>query len=268
MKRVILSASALLIFILTLCTIGIALAALPSIGSFPGTPVSRWNLNEETGTRADDVGSNDLTENGTGGVDFAAGQFDENAADFESTETDYLSIADGSQTGLDQTDAVFSISGWVKFETLSTGDSQVLWSKTTTSQIGWEFYFIDDTTDKLVYEVRNSGGPTVSVTRDWEGAAADTWFFITAVSNGASSGLFVDGVQLGADISGATSVADVTAPFQIGTYFEGLSLFDGLMQDVTFFSDALSDEQVTELYDSYFAPPAEETAAPITIIYY
>src|SRR3972149_3788310 len=76
-------------------------ASLPPNSYFPSSSdiVSRWRLGEANGVREDTAGNNDLSDNNT--VLAAAAQFGANGADFELDTAESLSIADGSQTGLE-----------------------------------------------------------------------------------------------------------------------------------------------------------------------
>ena len=76
--------------------------------------ISWWELNEESGERADSHGVNNLSDINT--VLFAAGKVG-NAADFELTNSEELRIADGDQTGLDIA-GDFTIAFWMKLEQL------------------------------------------------------------------------------------------------------------------------------------------------------
>jgi len=97
----------------------------------PGGLVGYWKLDEVAGVRADSSGNNNnLTENPTvGSIAEDYWSTGENSADFENDSTEYLSITDAAQTGLDISGAsgVFSFSAWVKFE--SMGATQYLAGK-------------------------------------------------------------------------------------------------------------------------------------------
>lgn len=75
--------------------------------------VSYWPLGEESGVRADLVGTNDLTDNNTVGFasvtgppNFPAGK----VASFVAANSEYLSLA----SGIAELDDQFTIAGWVK----------------------------------------------------------------------------------------------------------------------------------------------------------
>ena len=75
-----------------------------------------WKLNEESGTRYDETtNDNDLTDNAT--VLYGTGKIG-NAADFELATSEYLSITDAAQTGLDITGEI-TIACWIKPESIN-----------------------------------------------------------------------------------------------------------------------------------------------------
>jgi len=80
--------------------------------------ISAWLLNESSGTRFDETSNNnDLTDNNTVGFN-ASCEFD-GCGDFEDTNTEFLSITDASQTGLDITGDM-TICGFANFESLGS----------------------------------------------------------------------------------------------------------------------------------------------------
>src|SRR6056300_583443 len=86
--------------------------------------VSFWKLDEASGTRVDAFGSNDLTDNNTvGQATSLTGVPYTEGADFERGNTEYLSITDASQSGLSPLSSDFSVSVWVKFESLPGGSA-------------------------------------------------------------------------------------------------------------------------------------------------
>jgi len=81
-----------------------------------------WLMEETSGSRADASGEgNTLTDNNT--VDSSAdSQEGSRSADFESTNSEYLSIADASQSNLDITGDM-TVAAWIKAETITNGAS-------------------------------------------------------------------------------------------------------------------------------------------------
>lgn len=88
-----------------------------------GGMVAAWNLDEESGTRFDSVGSNNLTDNST--VGFVADGKVGNAADFVAANSEYLSIADNSN--LSTGDVAFWGSNWVRRQEVSASNKPVIY---------------------------------------------------------------------------------------------------------------------------------------------
>ena len=75
--------------------------------------ISYWKLDETGGTREDIHGPNDLTDNNTvGNIDPGIISL---GADFIAANSEYLSIEDGAQSGLDPANGV-TVQAWVKLK--------------------------------------------------------------------------------------------------------------------------------------------------------
>lgn len=80
--------------------------------------ISYYKLDESSGNASDSVGSNTLTN--VNSVVYATAKLNK-GADLERSSSQYLSIADGSQSGLDITGNI-SVSAWIKIESLPTAN--------------------------------------------------------------------------------------------------------------------------------------------------
>ena len=151
--------------------------------------------------------------------------------DLEAGSSQYLSIADASQTGLDITGDI-TMECWVKFESLpSSGSGMRIFDKDNySSSRGYYFDFIDRTSSPIGKHLNAyfdiSGDNTARVA--WS-PSTDTWYHI-AVTRNATSGdvkFYVDGSQQGSTQS--TDSGDIdnsTAPFNIGARY-GLAIVTG-----------------------------------------
>lgn len=228
--------------------------ALPLTASLPqsGSIVSRWKLDETSGNRADSVGSNTLVDQNT--VGYVAGQFSTNAANFVRTNSEYLSISDASQTGLDITGDL-SWSAWVNFQTLS--GYHLLFGKSfhTGNQRSYLLYEYTSGADQIFSFQTNPDGVSNSTgTVTWAAAETAAWHHI-ALAYDASAGsakLYIDGTQYGSTMTGlATSNFNSSSEFAIGSYHTS-DYMDAYMQDALIWSYQLSDTDVTNLYNAYF----------------
>lgn len=237
--------------------------ALPSTASLPqsGSIVSRWKFDEASGNRADSVGSNTLTDNNT--VTSAAGQFSTDAADFEAGNTEYLSIADGSQSGLDLS-GDFSLGVWVKVESTPTGTGYTIINKMGAVD-GDESYVIEYRdfagTIRLRCFFENSSNAGTDARRT-QTLTTGTWYHLVCVvtASGPTVQFYLDGAALGASTmvdSSATSIRNSGATFSVGYRADpAIFPFDGMMQDMVLWNLALSGAEVTSFYNAYFAAAA------------
>lgn len=219
-------------------------ADLPQSGSI----VSRWLLIEASGNRSDSVGSNTLTDNNTvtagAGLDGAW----TNSADFEATNSESLSVADASQTGLDPAGA-FSIAVWVKKESL--GNMGLVAKVIASGGPGTSYYrFINDSNDTVFLDVWNGSATNSAATSAT--LSTGVWYHVVCVYDPSTRiSIYLNGVRDGHNTTSIPSaLPNNTYPFQVGAYQSGL-YFDGLMQDVIFWNVALTDAEVARLYSKY-----------------
>jgi len=201
-----------------------------------------WLLNETSGARADEsVNTNNLTDNNT--VLFGTGQFG-NAADFELSNSEYLSITDGSQSGLDVTgDITFGL--WYKPETVGIQASLI--GKSGTSK----GYNLQARTDNTVLCLSSSDGSafdgqffsTTTLT-------ISTWYHIVCRISSTTMTIWIDGTQeTGSDTTNG-SINNSTAVFMLGANDAPTNFTDGLVDDAFIFSEALSEAQIDDIKDN------------------
>lgn len=213
--------------------------------------VSYWKMEEASGNRADAHGSNTLTDNNT--VTSGTGKID-TAADFERTNSERLTIADASQTGLDFT-GDFSASVWVNLEAALDGTlieyNLISKYRPTGNQRSYSFnYTWNGGTPRLQF-VSSTNGAGASVGSANVTLSAATWYhlvFIYTASAG-SVEFFVDGSSIGSDTALGTSIFNGTADFEIGA--QNAAFFvDGLIDEVAVWSRVITSDEVAEIYNS------------------
>lgn len=214
----------------------------PVNAATPTDYVSCWDLDETSGTRVDanTTNSNDLTDTNT--VLYATGK-QGNAADFESTNTEYLTITDANQVGLDfSTAATFSY--WVNFE--SDTDAVVI-DKTRAGGAPTNSYWILHQGGTGNYNgFSNSAETYLAVLHTLNNA---TWYHVVWTYNAGTAEMFVDGVSKGTASNG-TSLTNTTAPFTLGRVnkYTG-NYMDGLMDIVEVYDRVLTGTEITDLYN-------------------
>ena len=186
-----------------------------------------WPLNEASGTRVDDVGSNDLTDTNT--VASAAGVFG-NAADFEAGNSESLDSASTSdlQTG----DVDFLWRAWVKLESVPT--FPVLLRKGNAGNAAREYVlFYDHVSSRLTWEVCSAGSTATQVLANTAGAlSTGTWYLVHAWHDSVNN-------QIGVSANGVTDTAahsdgvrSSTGAFNLGAGTDQSIYWDGLIDDV------------------------------------
>lgn len=213
--------------------------------------VSCWELQETSGARVDSHGTNDLTDNNT--VGYGVGHILTNAADFEQTNSEYLSIADASQTGLDgMSDLSFSF--WFKLE--STSDYGTYVSKWGNSTATYSFLVrqaIGDLDTMAVYvgDGTNVGGGNIT------GLALSlaTWYHavVTFDSSTGDIKLYINNVLKGTIASSVTGIANTSPDFMLGVADNGGTpawFLDGMLEQVCIWSKVLTSTEITDLYNS------------------
>jgi hypothetical protein len=221
--------------------------ALPAVSALPqsGSIISRWKLEETSGTRSDDVGSNNLTDNNT--VTGGTGKFGDTCSDFEAGNSESLSIADASQSGLDFAGS-FTLACWVKLESSPSGagtDYQIMRKYGT---YGYSFY-VNSADDLGLYINTPSGDDNIEFAQTF---TVGEWTHVAMVyATSTRVTLYINGVQ----VSESTSSISTNSTANTGVFYLGrnatASYFDGLMQDAMCWSVALTDAEVAQLYNAY-----------------
>lgn len=172
--------------------------------------------------------------------------------DLELSSSQYLSIADASQTGLDLT-GDFTLECWIKAETNNT--TRYVLAKHTSGQTSYILYLTSN--GKVGLDVSDNGTTNAGhfvdfVTQNIVIPSTGTWHHI-AISYDASETtpiIYVDGVSKTFDTSGTvgTSVFNGTAPFEIGTDASRTYYYDGLIDDVRVWNDIRTGTEISDNY--------------------
>lgn len=214
-----------------------------------------WKMEETSGTRYDETANNnDLADNNT--VLYGTGKIG-NAADFESTNSEFLSIDDNASLSIT---GDLTISCWVNIESKPGGFGYRFvgkWSGTPSTQYAYVFQFYDDSgTEKLLFAFRNSTGSPPSNNTDGYCTPTlntGTWYHLAVVVDvsAATITFYVNGVAQSTtyNYQNATSIVDTTAPFTVGQA-ESAGYYDGLLDELGIWSRILTSDEITALYNS------------------
>ena len=209
---------------------------------------------ETSGTRGDSHGSNDLTDNNT--VGFGTGIIS-NAADFEATNSEYLSITDAAQTGLDLgsggTD--FSISLWANFESLPGSGTYRTFFWKWNSGTNNRQYILDLTNASGTYKsavLLSSNGLAGAYSDEsvsLGSLSTATWYHIVYVYDASAGTLavYLNNSLAGTHTGTPTSIFNGNADFWIAN---GQGFQDGLLDEIGVWSKALDTTEISQLYNS------------------
>lgn len=219
----------------------------PSAGASPLLTdlVAFYKLEEASGTRADEVGSADLTDNNT--VTQAAGKFG-NAGQFTSANTEWLSSTD---VALTTGGGSFSVMAWIYLD--STGVFQDAVSKGTFGDNGSNFneyrLFINDL-NKAAFHLFN-GGDQYPVGNNDTAVTADAWHLLIGTYDAATGVLqiWLDAID-GYTVTSIPIPNTNSNPFQVGRGVNfSAGYFNGRIDSVGFWTRALTGTDVGLLWN-------------------
>jgi hypothetical protein len=192
---------------------------------------------------------NDVTGKNNGGssnVTYTTGKFNK-AASFNGT----TSYAYSSSTFSGINSSQFSVSCWVKFDTIGTNENIIMGRYTYTNS---DQQFIIRISANGQWQLSkyfgNGGGEGLTTT---ETASTNTWYHVVSVYDNTKMSIYVDGVLLKTEVGAGVANASPTSKLHIGGY-EALanndsSRMDGLIDQIRIYNGVLGQTQVTELYN-------------------
>jgi hypothetical protein len=211
--------------------------------------VIHWAMDEVSGSRVDSLTGNDLTDNNT--VGSAAGMFS-NAADFETANSEFLSIADNADVSWGDIEAMWRC--WVKLESKSA--TMAILSQWGPSGDHGYLLFYDSGADRFKFAVDNGLGTEIATADNFGSPSTATWYLIHAWHS--ASGNIV-GISVNAGTANTTSqsggVTNATAALKVGcngdTGGADGQFFDGLIDDIVLLkTNILSAAERTEDYNA------------------
>lgn len=216
--------------------------------------VSYWKLDEASGNAADSVGSNTLTNTGT--ATFSTGVIN-NAAYCASASTQYFTITDAAQSGLDlSTD--FTLAGW--FYLADTTVDTALITKTN-GGANQSYYMYTNMSGKIFVDISQDGTQTAAKyhrqqTDSIAIASNATWYYVAAtfVLSTNTTVIYLNGSSVPSSVGFGTgittSIFNSTAPFRIsGDGVDPGWKLNGRVDEVGVWSRALSASEISQLYN-------------------
>lgn len=239
------------------------MADIVSHASLTTSLLAYWKLEESSGTR-DNIHSAgfDLTANGTGGVGSGTGKIN-TGADFVRTDNDYLEYSGGSVTGTGN--GASSVSMWTKWD-IFTNETHWLFGHGGTS-VGTERSFGFYIASSLAKVYLDKAGADATGTATTTFATDGTWYHIVYVYNGTNVKCYIN-----------NSLFDTVSPpggsYNTGSTYLNISSraghnsiegHDGIIDEVGFWSKALSTDEITDLYNSGNGLPYEASTSIKTV---
>lgn len=210
--------------------------------------IAWWELNEESGTRVDAHGSNDLADNNT--VLFSAGIVG-NAAQYVNANTEFLSIADNDE--LSSGDVFIHWLTWVYLDNKTT---QQLFINKITGPNDFEYnvvYNLASDRLRLAISTEGTAGGVVTIDATTLGSPAiATWYMVDCYHDPTANLLAIrvnDGVK--DTTAHAGGIYSSASNFRLGGGTGGASGMDG-RQDITVIrkGSLFSDDEIEWHYNS------------------
>jgi len=225
----------------------LSLLLLPSsaYGALTDSLISYYPLDEASGARFDSVGVNDLTDNNT--VLSATAKLGL-GADFESGNSESLSITDASQVGLDIT-SDFSVCFWAQRES-NAGGSPYIYSKESNTNSGYSGVLGAGSTE-LRFRIGDGSGVETETLSSYTMPTASFDHICQVFDNTADTvTMYVNGAP-NTPTTASRAPSNNSRPFALGVDVEvaGTEFFDGILDEFGIWGRVLTDEEVLELYN-------------------
>ena len=219
----------------------------------PATLRGYWKLEETSGTRDDETGHNDLTDNG--GVGVATGRIG-SGADLEAGSSQYLSNTNTGSNSLVITDSL-TLVGWMQLETL-TDPHQIMAAKygygTGINRRAYRFDVRDSGT--ILGFIASPDGlfksdslleATVTPT-----LTTGAWYHVAAVFDAGQQTMtiYLDGAEIGARTVSFSTLYDTSDPFMLGADVKDnnpTQFFDGVLDEWRVYAAALDQSEIQDL---------------------
>jgi hypothetical protein len=199
--------------------------------------VSYWKLDESgtPGTLADAIGANPLTTSGSPSM--VAGKVN-NGIDLENGSSQYATITDGAQTGLDQT-VQWTLMAWIKLE--STGIHNYIAVKQN-SAISQGYALAINTSNNIhAYNADGAGSNNATA------LSSGTWYHVCAAYTGSRFYLYLNG-WFESNNAYATLPNDTAGNFYLGCRADPGYYFDGIIDELVACGRHLREEEVKSVY--------------------
>ena len=203
-----------------------------------------WKLGEVSGTRADSIGSNTLTDNNT--VTSATGIIG-NGAQFERDNSEHFSLADNDDMSMGA--ANFSFNLWLKPNNAS--EQSGLFGKYDNVSNGDEYFCYRRSDDTIWFVTFGGASRTNNESTGTVDEDVLTMLTITYTTSTKTSRIYFD-AGTAEDFVHNEDPIDQDSVFYMGKNIDqqASGYYDGLMDEVGVWKKVLTAAEITELYNS------------------
>jgi hypothetical protein len=217
---------------------------------------SYWKLDESSGNASDSVGSNTLTNNNS--ATYSTGKIG-NGVNFVAASSQSLSHVDDASF----TPTTMTWSFWVKVTSTpssNTGYGLIDKRDNTSGTNGYQIQYYNNAGTPYI-NLQSKGGTGYNWTYNIT-LTTGTWYHFTFVmSNGAAPVGYVNGILVTPTSSASGSTSNFATPLYFGRRSDG-SYLNGSMDEVGFWSRALTADEVSQIFNSGRANAHPFTATP------
>lgn len=209
------------------------------------TLVAHWKMNDNAASTAviDNIGGfNGVWQHGNTSTDSVAGKIN-NALSFDGTN-DYAIVSDNAVFNT----STFTVCAWLKHSTTPGAWDRIFTKKTNFSDSDGYDISCDGGTTNILYTSGSSG--TFATTDIGVSFNTGNWIHLVVIYNGTSITVYRDGSLKTTTGTIASVVSNAVTP-KIGKITaETTTMWDGLMDDIRYYNVALTQDQVTSIYNS------------------
>jgi len=208
--------------------------------------VAYWDLSEASGTRADGLGANNLTDNNT--VTGTTGPGSHNASLFTHANNESLSHTDNATLSMGDID--FTACVWIKFTTLILYTNIFGQWNSSTNQRSWTVYYDDNTF--LTFGASSNGTIETFLSNNNTGAiTTGVWYFVVVWHDSIGNTMnFQVNEGTVKSASYTTGVFDSSAVFNFGVHDGNTNYQDGAMAMAGLWKRILTAGERTTLFNS------------------
>ncbi len=150
----------------------------------------------------------------------------------------------------------FAVEGWIKFNSSPSGAGII--SRWDSSNIGQQSWLVAEQSGGIRFYFRSVSGGVLSVDTSTAVNDGNAHHVVVLVKPASNNGvqIFVDGQRNGTYTSSVTDVQISFVPIVLGAYYNGVTYFSGMIDEVAIYNSAISSSSVREHYrkGSGFSP--------------